>query len=89
MKQALAQAEQQEAQAAEAEAAAKGQEQNKQMPEVKAPTVSISFKDLPPAGKIQAAAKYGIQLTAEDVMRDDGDGADAETKAETVAEGAF
>jgi hypothetical protein len=39
------------------------------MDEVKAPTVSISFKDLPPAGKIQAAAKYGIELTAEDVIR--------------------
>ena len=29
---------------------------------------NISFKDLPAAGKIQAAAKYGIELTADDVM---------------------
>lgn len=42
---------------------------NQPMEEVKPPTVSISFKDLPPAGKIQAAAKYGIQLSAEDVAR--------------------
>lgn len=33
----------------------------------KPPTVSIAFKDLPPAGKIQAAADYGIQLTPQDV----------------------
>ena len=38
------------------------------MENVKAPTVNISFKDLPAAGKIQAAAKYGIDLTADDVM---------------------
>lgn len=37
------------------------------MTEIKAPSVSIAFKDLPPAGKIQAAAKYGIQLTEADV----------------------
>jgi hypothetical protein len=33
----------------------------------KPPSVSISFKDLPPAGKIQAAKDYGISLTPEDV----------------------
>ena len=44
------------------------QQKNAAMDEVKAPTVNISFKDLPPTGKIQAAAKYGIQLTPEDVM---------------------
>lgn len=42
-------------------------EQNQAMDNVKAPTVNMAFKDLPPSGKIQAAAKYGIQLTAEDV----------------------
>jgi len=68
MKAALLQAQQEEQQAARAEAEAKGQEQNQAMANVKAPTVNISFKDLPPAGKIQAAASYGIQLTAEDVM---------------------
>lgn len=62
MKQALAQAQQEEQQAA-----AQEQEQ-KAMDNVKAPTVNISFKDLPAAGKIQAAAKYGIDLTADDVM---------------------
>ena len=36
-------------------------------PEQKPPSTSISFKDLPPTGKIQAAAKYGIQLNAADV----------------------
>lgn len=42
---------------------------NQPMDDTKPPTVSISFKDLPPAGKIQAAAKYGIQLSAADVAR--------------------
>lgn len=69
MKEALLQAQQEEAAEKQAEQEAKGQEKNQAMNEVKAPTVSISFKDLPPAGKIQAAAKYGIQLTAEDVLR--------------------
>ena len=62
MKEALAQAQQEEQQAL-----AQEQEQ-KAMDNVKAPTVNISFKDLPAAGKIQAAAKYGIDLTADDVM---------------------
>ena len=62
MKQALAQAQEEERQVA-----AQEQEQ-KAMENVKAPTVNISFKDLPAAGKIQAAAKYGIDLTADDVM---------------------
>lgn len=87
MKQALAEVQQEEKTNAEADRAA-AQEKNKPMDEVKPPTVNISFKDLPPAGKIQAAAKYGIQLTAADVMRtgDDGDGADAENAAETKTE---
>lgn len=68
MKAALAQAMQQEQAQLEAEAQEK---KNAAMPELKPPTVSIAFKDLPPAGKIQAAAKYGIELTAEDVMRMD------------------
>jgi hypothetical protein len=64
IKKALEEARQQEAQEKQLEAQQKQQEA---MSEVKAPTVSISFKDLPPAGKIQAAAKYGIQLAPEDV----------------------
>lgn len=68
IKQALAQADAQEQQDKAAEQQAQGQK-DQTMQEVKAPTVSISFKDLPPAGKIQAAAKYGIQLTADDVAR--------------------
>jgi hypothetical protein len=69
IKEAIAQSTQEEAADKQAERDAKGQEKNQAMNEVKAPTVSIAFKDLPPAGKIQAAAKYGIQLTADDVMR--------------------
>jgi hypothetical protein len=68
MKTALAQVQRDEQVQQQAEQQA-AQEKNKPMDEVKPPTVSISFKDLPPAGKIQAAAKYGINLTAEDVMR--------------------
>lgn len=64
MQEALEQAKIEEQQAKEMEA----QEKNQQLENVKAPTVNISFKDLPPAGKIQAAAKYGIELRAEDVM---------------------
>lgn len=56
-----------EEQQAQAMAQQEAQQKNQKMDEVKAPTVSISFKDLPPAGKIQAAAKYGIDLTADDV----------------------
>lgn len=67
MEDALAQVEQEEKAAAAREA--QEAQKNQQMDEVKAPTVSISFKDLPPAGKIQAAAKYGITLSAEDVAR--------------------
>ena len=62
MKEALAQAQEEERQAL-----AQEQEQ-KAMENVKAPTVNIAFKDLPAAGKIQAAAKYGIELSADDVM---------------------
>lgn len=83
MKQALAQAQMEEQQQAEADAQEK---KNASMAEVKPPSVSISFKDLPPAGKIQAAAKYGIQLTSEDVMRAMDDGADAENKSESAGE---
>ena len=68
MEKALAQVEQDEAAAAE-QAKSEAAQKNQKMDEVKAPTVNISFKDLPPSGKIQAAAKYGIQLTAEDVAR--------------------
>ena len=76
MEKALVQVEIDEKKAAELEAQ-DAQQKNKQMDEVKPPTVSIAFKDLPPAGKIQAAQKYGIQLTAADVMQvpDDGEGA--------------
>ncbi len=65
MKDALAQVTQEEQATKELEAKSK---ENEKMQEVKPPTVSISFKDLPPAGKIQAAAKYGIQLSATDLM---------------------
>lgn len=68
MESALAQVTKDEAQAKQIEMK-QAEQKNAQMDEVKAPTVSISFKDLPPAGKIQAAAKYGIQLSAEDVAR--------------------
>ena len=66
MKEALAQAVVEEQQKAAREAQ-EAQQKNQAMEGSKAPTVNISFKDLPPAGKIQAAAKYGIQLTADDV----------------------
>ncbi len=68
MEAALAQVEEEEKQAA-ALAAQEAQQKSAKMDEVKAPTVSILFKDLPPAGKIQAAAKYGIDLTADDVAQ--------------------
>jgi len=35
----------------------------------KPPTESIPFKDLPPSGQIQMAAKAGIQLTVEDIQQ--------------------
>lgn len=61
-------AKQEEAEQAQLEQQAQqAQQQPAQMAEIKAPSVSIAFKDLPPAGKIQAAAKYGIQLTEADV----------------------
>jgi hypothetical protein len=67
MKQALAEVAAQEAKA-EAEAAQQAKDDRaRAMDNVKAPTVSIAYKDLPPAGKIQAAAKYGLDLTAQDV----------------------
>lgn len=68
MEKALAEVAQEEQQM-KAQAAQEAQQKNQKMDEIKAPTVSISFKDLPPAGKIQAAAKYGIDLTAEDVAQ--------------------
>ena len=66
MEEALAQA-QEKAAAAEQQAQEQTQGEQDPMAEVKPPTVSISFKDLPPAGKIQAAAFYGIELTPEDL----------------------
>ncbi|CAN5702159.1 hypothetical protein BH23PAT2_BH23PAT2_08470 [soil metagenome] len=68
MEDALKQVEAEEKQA-QAQAVQESQQKNQKMDEVKAPTVNISFKDLPPAGKIQAAAKYGIDLTATDVVQ--------------------
>jgi hypothetical protein len=68
MKQALAESIEEEKQKAAAEAA-QNEQKNKAMESAKAPTVNIAFKDLPPAGKIQAAAKYGLQLTADDVRQ--------------------
>ena len=52
----------------QAQAAAAQEKDNAAMPEVKPPTVSIAFKDLPAAGQIQAAAMYGIELTADDII---------------------
>ncbi len=66
MENALKQVEVEEKQAA-TQAAQESEKKNQQMDEVKPPTVNIAFKDLPAAGKIQAAAKYGIQLTAQDL----------------------
>lgn len=66
MQQALADVAKEE-KAAQAQAAQDAQKKNQQMDEVKPPTVNIAFKDLPAAGKIQAAAKYGIELTAADL----------------------
>ncbi len=67
MQQALADLAKEEEQA-KVQAQQESQQKNSQMSEAKAPTVNISFKDLPPAGKIQAAAKYGIDLNAQDVL---------------------
>lgn len=66
MEEALMEAKQEE-QEAKKLAQQESEQKNKQMDELKPPSVSIAFKDLPPAGKIQAAAKYGIELNAEDV----------------------
>ena len=68
MEQALLQVAQEEEQAKQM-AQQEAQQKNKAMDEVKPPTVNISFKDLPPSGKIQAAAKYGIQLNPQDVVQ--------------------
>ena len=66
MEQALVQVAEEEKQMKQIEMQ-QAQQKNAQMDEVKAPTVNIAFKDLPSSGKIQAAGKYGIELTAEDV----------------------
>lgn len=66
MQKALAEVAAEEKQA-QARAAQEAQKKNQAMDEVKPPTVNIAFKDLPAAGKIQAAAKYGIELTAADL----------------------
>jgi len=66
MEEALAQA-QEKAAAAVQQTQEQTQGEQDPMAEVKPPTVSISFKDLPPAGKIQAAAFYGIELAPEDL----------------------
>lgn len=66
MQKALADVAKEEEQA-KAQAAQDAQKKNQAMDEVKPPTVNIAFKDLPAAGKIQAAAKYGIELTAQDL----------------------
>lgn len=88
MEQALVQATQEEAADKQAEREQKGQDsKNQAMQEIKAPTVSISFKDLPPAGKIQAAAKYGITLTAEDVLQQKAEEMAKKTPAAPAPEG--
>lgn len=43
----------------------------KDAPADKPPTESITYKDLPPAGKVQLAAKGGITLSPQDVMMQD------------------
>lgn len=68
MEQALAQVTQEEEEAKQM-AQQEAQQKNKAMDEVKPPTVHISFKDLPPSGKIQAATKYGIELNPTDVAQ--------------------
>lgn len=68
MQQALSEVAQDEKQA-QAQAAQEAQQKNQAMDNAKPPTVNIAFKDLPPAGQVQAAAKYGIQLTGQDVMQ--------------------
>lgn len=70
MEDALAQVEEEE-KAAAAQAAQEAKQKTAQMEEAKAPTVNVAFKDLPPAGKIQAAAQRGITLTAADVGQDE------------------
>lgn len=69
MRRALAEVAQEEKDAIAREQAEKDENKTQAMDNVKPPTVNVSFKDLPAAGKIQAAAMYGIELTAEDVMR--------------------
>ena len=68
MEKALEQVAMEEQQAKELERR-QAEDKNKQMDAAKAPTVNISFKDLPPSGKIQAAGKYGIQLSPQDVLQ--------------------
>lgn len=78
MEKALAEV-QAEEKAATAQAAQEAKQKTAQMEEAKAPTVNVAFKDLPPAGKIQAAAQRGITLTAADVGNDEAQ--DAANKA--------
>lgn len=66
----------QEEQEAKQLAQQESQQKNAKMDEVKAPTVSIAFKDLPPNGKVQAARLYGIELTDDDVVQDEIDDMD-------------
>ena len=68
IEEALAQATQEEEEQRQMEMQQAQDEREQAMDNVKAPTVNIAFKDLPPAGKIQAAAKYGIELTPDDVL---------------------
>lgn len=68
IEEALAQATQEEEEQRQMEMQQAQDDREQAMDNVKAPTVNIAFKDLPPAGKIQAAAKYGIELTPDDVL---------------------
>jgi hypothetical protein len=48
--------------------AAQGGQQTPEIPDgMKPPGLNIAYADLPPKGKVQAAAQHGIQLTEEDV----------------------
>lgn len=47
------------------------EKQGKQPEAPKGPSESISFKDLPPDGKAQMAAKVGIEISSEEIKRDE------------------
>ena len=53
---------------ANAQKSAQSGQQSPEVPDgMKPPGLNIAYADLPPKGKVQAAAQHGIQLTEEDV----------------------